>query len=60
MDKLTKWLEDEIINGEDAIDRYGQDAEANAYWTGYLHALNNTLDYIVGAEVYIESEVANG
>jgi hypothetical protein len=56
MDKLTKWLENELIAAEKALDTYGDEVESWAYWHGCIATLNNTLDYIVGAEVYIESE----
>jgi len=53
---LTEWLTAEIITAENALERYGDDPDSRSYWIGALHALNNTLDYLEGAEVYIESE----
>jgi hypothetical protein len=48
MDKLTAWLvsEAEVLAGQDSLD----DFEA-----GYLGAITNTLDFLQGAQVYIQS-----
>lgn len=48
MDKLTAWLVQEAENLESA----GSLDEFNA---GYLGAIINTLDYLQGAQVYIQS-----
>ena len=52
---LEKWVTAEIINAEEALEQYRDSPDPESYWTGVLHTLNNTLDFLEGAAVYSEA-----
>jgi hypothetical protein len=59
MEHVIKWLETELVTAEDALDEYKDSPHSKHYWIGYHAAINNALDLIVGAEVYVTSETSN-
>lgn len=59
MEQVIKWLEAELVTAEDCLDKYKDAEHSRHYWIGYHAAINNALDLIVGAEVYIESETSS-
>lgn len=51
---LKEYLTRELLNADSALESYGNTDSARGYWVGQLDALTNALDFLEGAEVYLE------
>jgi hypothetical protein len=52
---LKEYLTKELISAEDCFENYKAQNRSSAYWVGQIDALTNALDFLDGAEVYIEA-----